>query len=467
MRPSKFEWAVAVVLFLFLFVSWDFGDTTTIVGHVVDFADAIVHGEFGNFYQRAYDRAIEAQEHHVHNGRGRPAYDPIVNFVLGVWGLPLYFVGGLDYAGNFWKILYGKSFFFLAFVISAVLVYKIGRALGLSSHKSQWTAFIYFTSTMAWNSICLVGNIDAICTALTLAGVLAYIRGQNGKCFVWFMLAFPFKQLAAFIYLPLLLLRDKNLFRDAAKLLCIALLNAATNITILSCPGAAAFKNKFMFGMLGRLVKNKIPLMSSEVSIFVILYGLFCVYCWFRPEPDDEHERNTSIIFTAMTSIAITLGCIQGAHPQWWLYLALCIMYYARNTERLLLFETVGTLGLLGFNYLFYWWVYVPSNAKGMLLDILTGGRETIPYDTVKAVFVSEESVEVEKTAIQQAINGLKSSGGAVFVLCMIVIIFMLCWTKDADLDRDLNVRPYALSRLFVNACACYLPLAVFLRTIF
>ena len=468
MKPTKIEWLVAFALFFFLFASWNFGDTAAIVGHEIDFADSIVHGEFSNFYQRAYDRAVDGIAL-----RGMPCYDVPVNFALGIWGLPLYFLGGTEYAGNFWKILYGKSFFLLMFVISTFLVYKICRELELDENKSQWGAFIYFTSSMAWNSVCLVGNIDAICTALTLAGVLAYLRNRNRECFVWFMLAFPFKQLAVFIYIPLLLLRDKNIFRDALKVIIIAVVNTILTLPVMNCPGASAVKSKFLVGMIMRLFNNALPMMNGKVSIFVIIYGLFCYFCWLRTEDEDIHARKSTVIFTSMAAIAITLGSIMS-HPQWYMYLApylaISVVLYAGVTERFMFFETLGSLALLGYNFVSFYWVYIPQNARGMLFDRLFVSAREIP--DIKNQLITYSSSLVSRAVkgdttnyLVRAYNAIQSATGGVYIACMIIILLLLCKKTNLNTDRQLSIRPFAWGRLLLNAAACYLPLAVFAYT--
>lgn len=224
MRPSKTEWIIAGLLFFFLLASWNYGDTRIIVRHEIDFADSIVHGEFINFYQRAWNRV-------KFSDGANPYYDAPVNLVLGIWGLPLYLLGGSEFNDSMTlRTIYGKSLFFFVFIIAAFLVYKICRALELDEDRSRWGAFMYFTSTMAINSIALIGNLDALGAALTLAGILAYVRKKDFQCFLWFMIALPFKQHAAFIYLPLLLLRNKNIFRVSARFIAMLIFNTICNI---------------------------------------------------------------------------------------------------------------------------------------------------------------------------------------------------------------------------------------------
>lgn len=98
MKPSKLEWALAGLLFLFLFASWNFGDTRVIAGYQIDFADSLMHGEIMNFYQRTYDHAMYDKAHEL-GERGVPAYDLVVNLVFGLWGIPNYLLGD-SYGGG-------------------------------------------------------------------------------------------------------------------------------------------------------------------------------------------------------------------------------------------------------------------------------------------------------------------------------------------------------------------------------
>ncbi len=466
MKPSKLEWMLAVVLFLLIFASWNFGDTQVIVGHQIDFADSLLHGEIMNFYQRTYDHAMYDKTHGL-GERGASSYDLVVNFVFGLWGIPNYLLGnstqgggGIRFAHSFWKILYGKSLFFFAFVICAILVYKICRELELSENKSRWASFIYFTSSMAVNSVCLVGNCDSLGAALTLAGILAYIRQRDRESFLWFVLAFPFKQQCAFIFLPLMLMRDKNLFRVGFKLFVMAAFVAVTDLPMRTNPEAFAVKNEFFKIMLKRILGEKLPFLSSNVSIFTVLYGLLCSWCWLTPEPESRHDRNTATLFVSMLSIAIALSLITS-HPQWFLqlvpYLAISIVYYGKTTKELFIFETVGSLGLLGYNFGVYYWVYSPNNAARILLD---------KFVASPGISLKESRALLNQSFLwkffAKAAGKAHSATAGIYAVCMIVIIFWLCRPQNADTRTEFNFRPYAIGRMVLNMAACAIPLALF-----
>lgn len=318
---------------------------------------------------------------------------------------------------------------------------------------------------MAVNSICLVGNLDALGASLTLAGVLAYVRHRDKEAFFWFILAFPFKQQAAFIYLPLLLLRDKNLFRISFKFIIIALFTMICDLPLRNTPGNLAAKNKFFFGMLARMSMHKLQFLSSEISIFVLLYGLLCIYCCLHKEPENKQEQNTLTLFVAIASITIALSAVMS-HPQWFLqlapYLAIAIMYYGKATKELFLFETVGALGLLGYNFIFYHWVYTPNNAHGMLFSKLIGYKQIISIEAVRSAVVSGAEPESRAKFLKNMVEAAASSFGAVYTACIIAIIIWLCRPSNVDTECKLNIKPYAVSRMLINMLACYIPLAAF-----
>ncbi len=459
MRPSKIEWMIAIVLFLFLFASWGHGDTRNIVGYEIDFADSIVHGEFTNFYQRAYNRAGFID-------RGYPVYDLPVNLVLGIWGLPLYLLGGIEYEGDFFKILYGKSLFFFVFLICAFLVYKICREFKIDDDKSQWAAFIYFTSSMAINSICLIGNCDTLGAALTLAGVLAYVRHKDFQCFLWFLVAFPFKQHALFIYLPLLLLRDKNIFRISFKLILLVAFNFICNLPIYNTPELVATKKLFTFGMVERLLVNTVPFLSGSLPVFMLLYGFLCAFCYITYKYDNE---NSLTLVIATVGIAITLSSMSLAHPQWFLqlapYLAIACVYYSKAAKDIMLFETIGTLAMLGCNYILFNPSYGSVNARNMLLyklivkPVYEGSTKFSEQNNI----VTNLAINMQNTASTRGMVRIpRATLGSIYTICMAILVFFLFRASNVDTQSRINYRPYALARMSLNIIACYIPLMIF-----
>lgn len=478
--PSWLEWAAAFLLFFFAFISFAYFDTVCIVRYQINFANSLLHGEFINFYDNAYNNAVYAKAHGL-PGAGDPVYSVPLNFVFGIWGIPLYLYNrntGIDFSESFWQILYGKSLFLLTFVITTILIYRICRELKLDKYKSQWGAFLYFTSVSAMHSVGIIGQCETIGMIFTLLAIIAYLRNENKKFLIWFIIAFPFKFFAFFALLPLLLLRDKNIFRILGKLALIFGVTIISGLPVRSNPAVYARYVDFYLGNFLRLANNTVTFMNAEAPLFFIAFGLLCIYCYFYKFIDEEKsfqtetkktetetqisnskKANTHIIFILLSSMAL-LFTIPGSHPYWHInlaaYLSIMMVYNGKETKNLLFFETIGFAALMFSNYIGYRFCYWPSYAKNMFLYKILG---------------SPSFENITDTPIMQAIKYMMNSHKmnhvirGTFDAVYIISIFTILWlcrpnsinnTEECELN---NIRRYALSRLFINAMICYIPL--------
>ena len=302
--PSKFEWALAFIVLIMPFVSFCFGDTVAFLMYEIKFAESILHGDI----LMAYRNIVEIKSAMGSEVSSLSVYDLPLNLVFGIWGIPLYLWCSrsgelvINFPESFWQMLYGKSVLLIAFIFSAVLVYKICRAVNINSQKSRWGAYIYFTSAMSINVIGNVGQCDIFCVCLTLLGLLAYIKNENKKFLFWFVIAIQFKQFALFLFMPLLLLREKNLLKIAGKLFLVALVILLCNLPIMLVPEAGTSRTGFTSDMAARLLSNRLPFFQGNVRVFIVIFGALCVYCWLHEYKDsqDRDSINRHIIFTVL-----------------------------------------------------------------------------------------------------------------------------------------------------------------------
>lgn len=225
-------------------------------------------------------------------------------------------------------------------------------------------------------------------------------------------------------------------------------------------PESLAVKRNFTKFMLNKLVEIKIPFLADAVPIFVVLYGLLCVYCYMHEYPDDKYEQNNLTLIVASLGIGITLSTIK-VHNQWFLqlvpYLAIACVYYGRKFKDVIMFETIGGISLLGYQYAYLNINYSTVNAVDMLLYRLIVN----PADQdISTKFSIENGLLSGLTDL--TISGMKDGFGAIYVVCMITLLFMLFKAKNIDTNSRINLRPYALTRMFMNFAMCYVPLIKF-----
>ena len=478
--PSIFEWGLAFVLFMFVFMSFMYNDTVAFLMYEIKFAQAILHGNL----REAYEPVVKVLAANGGEYSSLSVYDLPLNLVFGIWGIPLYLCsirsGTLEitFPSSFWQMLYGKSILLLAFIISTILVYKVCRALDVDDKRSRWASYIYFTSSMAGYALAICGQCDIFAICLVLKGFLEYIRGHNKKFFVYFLIATQFKQFAFFMFVPLMLLADKNLLRAAGRVLLIALTTIICNLplSMLALKEAFSQRSAFTRMMFYRLVSNYIPLHHKQVSLIIFLLGALCVYCWTYKYDDnaDLHEINSHKLFTALASMAILFTSF-ASYPYWYMhmipYLAIAAIYNSEHTDKILFFETIGIACVVFFNYGSYDWCYSPNNTVNMLLHNIMGNPELANVRTPLKLseLLSSGLVINSATLATLAIKGFRALRfllETVYVLCMYSILWLSRPQKFLLGGGHTNIRLYALLRLLINTLVLSFPIIIFFMAI-
>ena len=412
--PSKTEWFIAAVLFMFLFMSFCYADTASIIRYEVGFAESMLKGDVKDLYGITYNSILYAKDNGL-RGSSFPTYDLPMNIVLGIWGIPLYLykacTNAPDIGESFGQMLYGKSILLPALIITIILVYKICLALGTDKSRALWGAYLYFTSAIVTSAVAIVGQCDVIGMTLILAGLLAFIRHEDRKFMMFFVLAMPFKMYAMFFFLPLMLLREKRLHAIIMKVLAACSLNILCTLSLIGNYEALRSKSAFNVGMLFKLVSVKLPVLHSNASLFVLLFGFLCVWCYLHEESNDNASNMRLINFVSVLS-AVTLFISFPSYPYWFVYiapyLAICSVFCHWQSKNIILFESLGMSALCCSNYIIYYWCYDIPNTVNMFLHRIAGSP-----------IFREGALTMRRIAQSRVIHGGLRISDAVYIVCM------------------------------------------------
>lgn len=444
-RPSLLLWSITAVVFIVLFISFSYIDTISITRFELGFAESILKGKFTDIYGIAYDSAVYASEHAL-RGKSLPTYDLPLNIILGLWGIPLYFyhsyTGSVDIADSFVKMLYGKSVILVALIITIFLVYRICRALGLDSKKSLWGAYFYFSSAIVISSVGIVGQCDVIGMIFILSAFLAFIRHEDKKFLILFVIAFPFKMYALFLLLPLMLLREKKISAVIMKLSAVLVVSVLCNLSLLGNTEVLKSKASFSIGMLYRLNQNIIPLLNSKASVFAVIFGLICLYCYFREVSSDDREISLLVSVLAVAGVFISFP----SFPYWYIYLApylaISAVYAAQDSENIIMLETIGMACLTVSNYFLYWWCCYIGNTANMFLYRLAGNP-----------FFRSDAMTLYKISRHSGLVLLMTN--SLYIVSMIDIVYLCYHRKSKHEIPSFSIRSYAsyvMSRSFCSS---------------
>lgn len=264
-RPGLVDWALLGIILLGAYAFFLYGDVRATFEHSFNFLDSVFQGRVGDFYQIAIE----------HTSTGHPAvYDIPLYLLFGLWNLPTYIIyriTGFHYLLSTPAQLWLKTMMVLAALLAAKVLVDIARDLGVDRQRSKWIAFFFLSSMTLFVPVFVIVQYDIIMIVFILLGLRAYLRGRLGRFLLWFAIANTFKLFAIFIFVPLLLLREKRL-RVVALQFGVGLIGLVACRAIYHGNVAyTASTGGFMSSMLKRLTAVGIPWMGSTIPVFVVV----------------------------------------------------------------------------------------------------------------------------------------------------------------------------------------------------
>ena len=308
-RPGLVDWALLGVILLGAYAFFLYGDVRATFEHSFNFLDSVLQGRVGDFYQIAIE----------HTSTGHPAvYDIPLYLLFGLWNLPTYIIyriTGFHYLLSTPAQLWLKTLIVLAALVAAKVLVDIARDLGVGQQRSKWVAFFFLSSMTLFVPVFVIVQYDIIMIVFILLGLRAYLRGRLGRFLLWFAIANTFKLFAIFIFVPLLLLREKRL-RVVALQLGVGLIGLVACRAIYH--GNVAYKAStggFMSSMLQRLTAVGIPWMGSTIPVFVVFMVGIVVFAYLR-RPQGTKALAADAVYICM-AIYLVFATIVPLNPYW------------------------------------------------------------------------------------------------------------------------------------------------------
>ncbi|QCR20603.1 hypothetical protein C1N71_02035 [Agrococcus sp. SGAir0287] len=352
-QPGVVDWLLLGALAVLAFVTFLYGDVRATFEHSMNFLDAVFSGRIQDFYQIAIDN----------NSFGHPAvYDVPVYLVFAIWNLPTYVIHqltGFDYLSSVPAQLWLKAMMVFFLVLAAKTVVDIARTAGLTRQRSRWVGFFLVSSMAAFVPVLVIVQYDIVSVALMLLGIHAYMRGRTRAFLLWFLAANTMKLFAVFVFIPLILLREKRLVHAAGQLVVGMLGLLACKLLYRGDLAYAISTGGFTTDMLDRLTISGFDWHSGvTVPAFVVLMVCLVVFAYLKRVTSDR-ERIALAIYIPL--VAFLGFCILvPLNPYWITLVAPFAVLIIFLNPRFLVFNTlletaVGlvlliTYGIVGFS---------------------------------------------------------------------------------------------------------------------
>lgn len=431
--PNKFEWILAGIAFFLVGANMFYGDNI-----------AMFLGYFWNNtgFLNWSTGSLEWL------GNNRLPYGIVQQIIGQVWCLPVnicYKLFGPFEPANIWTVWWYKIIIMIFYVLCIKEMCKLADKAGITKNNSKWMIYIFTTSLLVCLPVLQVAQCDAIYMFFALKGINYYLEDDYWKFLIFMMLSIDCKYMAIFMFIPLVLLKEKRLLfivRDLiVGVILIPLQMVWYKIVIIldkikrpdtgvKETGEAVVVSGnysmstvadnldseyagFMSHFYHKTLYFEIPAIRKEyfASALIVLFMLLCIWCFIRKK---DENRLRDVLFAGFLSMTL-LYAMSSPNPYWIvaMYPVTFIMMYA-HPEKI----RINLLLQLGYSLTMFL-VYLDS------MPFVFGGTTNFNYTPLSVWFHvvrDDHTIETGPT-----VYGFLSKLGIPSLMPVIVAVCLAC----------------------------------------
>lgn len=432
-QKKALSWAftgISILIAYFVFFYFDINDT---MNNSILLIESIKDGQFFNYYDYAI---INAFGNTVYTAN----YNLPIYIVFAIWNIPVYIIKNIwGLRGNFFiaSYLWCK----LLIVFGAVgCIKKIINLLDEVEHKNYSKRIICLL--FASSSALLLGGFiavqyDVLTLFLILAGMEAFIKNRNTKFILIFMLAVPFKMFSLFIFIPILLLKEKKVVKILFKMLLTYSLVIVEKLIYWNDSAYIMCMQSQNKDALKLIIAGNLGIGQHGLVLFLIAFIAVCVYCYTENgfvNINDDKEKNRELLYiiSYIGFFIFTIFLITVNFRSYWivLYLPFVILVMAMNPTELwmnFVLESIGSTACVLFLLSEHKIYKLSQLCRKLLLPkiIEIPRKQNLKYGNVSVFLL-------------KYIGDYKGLLFTVFAACMIVMLY-INFPSRVKLDNNLE----------------------------
>lgn len=414
---------------LILFYSYIYNDILETTRMGIRFWEDLFDGRVRFFYHEFTTMSPIAYAKDVQG-----VYDFPIYILFAIWDFPLYLLshfGGIDIFQSVGCMLWIKTMLLVFSILFSAALFRLAKAMDLSDEHALLSCILFYTSNLFMTSIVILSAYDITALLFTILGVTCWMKNQT-KGFVFnFMLAIPLKMFALLIFLPLLLLRQKNIWKILGS--CILALSPILVFRILiPCSGnGVGFRLTDMFqstdlsnlALLYAITYHS-DMVLGEIYYSVIGLGALMAICYFIHLKTKQQYAEWGIYLCFVSYALLFTTCV--SHPYWIIIMTpfaiLLMMQNRRFLHINLVLDTVGTWGMLLAQLFYFPWCFGNAMAANMFWPQILGKKEFEQFNPVTLLASGKDAESIRKLS-----TGAKGMGSSIFLACMLMMVVFNC----------------------------------------
>ena len=472
---KKSDWIILIIIMLILSVLYIYNDLVITTAGGLNVWYSLSEGKLSSFYGYTYPGVKGSQ---IPDGVTGGAYDFFIYCVFALYNFPMWIwekVTGLSVFERWMTRVYVKGILFVFAGFAGYWIYKIARLCELDEGKAKLSVLLFLSSGLFFYSEVVTGGYDIISVSFSLAGIYGYMK-KNEKCFILsFAAAIATKLFALWIFIPLLLLREKRIWK--------LLLDGMGGVAFVIIP-------KFCFKVVGiaeegKNVVNSVIAHSNLVDEFLFpadgyksalikingmpLLFIIMFVIWLCCYLINNDLANRKVIYLCMLAMSIFF-LTSIVHPYWIIlllpYLALIMSFHTEWIWQNMLLEILMSIGYICRMYVNYPWcgslnlIYYMLQPKQLTEFEWSDAGPLVMQNLGLRSVISEVS-----DRIGISIDHLGALFGALFVAAVIMFLYINIFSvksmgeKRCEIKSAKQIKGLYYIRLFISFAIGLLPI--------
>lgn len=297
---TGWDYVLFALLALICFFCFQHGDILHTAGSSFGYLD----GHFFDFYD--YNTQYDIWD----------SYMPSSYWMFAVWNIPLKVLGIVPHPTQVVSrsvLMWYKLLPVTLYMISGYFIYKICMEVGMGGKKSKLCTYAFYTTPIGFFSQFIFGQYDVFTLFFMLIGIYYYFKGKNRLFILFFSFSVPFKYFSLLVFLPLLLLKEKNVWKILRAVVLVVIPYA---VELLIYYPSEVFREYVLgFQATSYIFEATINLTEYRISYSIIIFALVCAWAYFT-NIQGRTDWAEWAFFLSGLAIFIAFG-ISRWHPQW------------------------------------------------------------------------------------------------------------------------------------------------------
>lgn len=367
--------SLAIVFLAFLtFYYYDFSDT---LDNAVLLAKSIFHHDIDHYYEYAALNKAPGTKYSAN-------YNIFLYGIFMVWNLPTIIAhkaNGLDYMSSSIALLWCKSLILLANFGIVFVLNKIFKLYVKNDDDRIIGNRMFLVNCCTLLGSMIACQYDNLSIFLMLLGIYFYLKNKDLGFYLSFLFAIPLKSFAIFIFIPLLLLKEKNIIKIGIKTAFVCLFQIALGLPFRNEPYYKLALDSQNRDAMNLLLESRISIVHVSINLFAVSLLAVCVFAYMHKEKDDEKNPYVPLYYSFAAISTIVLFVFIRTY---WIILivpfSLLVALFNPSKRRVnLLIWTVASFSFTVKSLMSHWIYSIPEHTNILLLRKL----ELVPDPTV------------------------------------------------------------------------------------